>query len=236
MGLFDYFRKKKQQKKADDQMKWNLMWSMWARGMIPAPYAQLMTYSGEVNNGGHDQYFVNTENNGDLQQEMAYLERILPQKLKRNLQTAYQTHLAWEAAGKDEIAAFEATGEGPLKALAEASRQCDDVFYENEHEITCILEAYAARLKIRTEKDRQVKKLIAESVDRVKHMEAVFDALSADHSRADLLQELTAYYDGGKWKHDYQLDEIGLLPKDLKRGVLSQDGVYNLLEEISNQE
>ena len=26
-------------------------------------------------------------------------------------------------------------------------------------------------------------------------------------------------------------DEAGLLPKDLKRGVLSEDGIYNLLEE-----
>ncbi len=27
------------------------------------------------------------------------------------------------------------------------------------------------------------------------------------------------------------LDELGLLPEDLKRGVLSQDGLYDLLDE-----
>ncbi|MBK6087256.1 DUF4298 domain-containing protein, partial [Ruminococcus difficilis] len=30
---------------------------------------------------------------------------------------------------------------------------------------------------------------------------------------------------------DFAADEAGLLPKGLKRGVLSEDGIYNLLEE-----
>lgn len=33
------------------------------------------------------------------------------------------------------------------------------------------------------------------------------------------------------WKRDFTTDEAGLLPKDLKRGVLSEDGIYALLEE-----
>ena len=37
-----------------------------------------------------------------------------------------------------------------------------------------------------------------------------------------LISELEAYYTSG---------ESGLLPKGLKRGVLSEDGIYNLLEE-----
>ena len=32
------------------------------------------------------------------------------------------------------------------------------------------------------------------------------------------------------WKDDYALDEEGLLPKNLKRGVLSEDGIYDALE------
>ena len=43
------------------------------------------------------------------------------------------------------------------------------------------------------------------------------------------LRILMRYYDGGQWLRDYELDEQGLIPKDLKRGVLSQDGLYNLL-------
>ena len=44
-------------------------------------------------------------------------------------------------------------------------------------------------------------------------------------------RRLARYLDSGLWLKDYQLDELGLLPKDLKRGVLSQDGLYDLLDE-----
>lgn len=44
------------------------------------------------------------------------------------------------------------------------------------------------------------------------------------------LKELTQYYGSDEWKNDFLADEIGVLPKDLKRGVLSEDGIYNLLD------
>ncbi len=46
-----------------------------------------------------------------------------------------------------------------------------------------------------------------------------------------LIAELEAYYVSDEWKQDFAADETGLLPKNLKRGVLSEDGIYNLLEE-----
>ena len=46
-----------------------------------------------------------------------------------------------------------------------------------------------------------------------------------------LTWELEVYYTSDDWKRDYADDEAGLLPDDLKRGVLSEDGLYNLLEE-----
>ena len=36
-------------------------------------------------------------------------------------------------------------------------------------------------------------------------------------------------YYGSNWLKDYEDDESGKIPKDLKRGVLSQDAIYNLL-------
>ncbi len=45
-----------------------------------------------------------------------------------------------------------------------------------------------------------------------------------------LVSELDAYYSGPEWRADYEADEAGLLPADLKRGILSEDGLYNLLE------
>lgn len=70
-----------------------------------------------------------------------------------------------------------------------------------------------------------------EAIDRIRRMEEIFDTLRADPSRTDLRRELTAYYEGGQWLRDYELDERGLLPKDLKQGILSQDGVYNFLSD-----
>ncbi|MBR1432628.1 MAG: DUF4298 domain-containing protein [Ruminococcus sp.] len=49
--------------------------------------------------------------------------------------------------------------------------------------------------------------------------------------RKKLLDELSAYYSSDAWKRDFAADEAGLLPKDMKHGVLSEDGIYNLLEE-----
>ena len=50
-----------------------------------------------------------------------------------------------------------------------------------------------------------------------------------------LAQELAAYYTSDEWKRDFADDEKGLLPKKLPRGVLSEDGVYNLLEEYREE-
>ena len=84
---------------------------------------------------------------------------------------------------------------------------------------------------------------LQEIIARIQKMEAYFDTLSFALKRnpqilkedADLqrmLQELRSYYESGQWLADFECDERGELPADLKRGVLSEDGVYNLLSEI----
>ena len=42
---------------------------------------------------------------------------------------------------------------------------------------------------------------------------------------------LSEYYGSKEWKQDYADDEAGLLPKDLKCGILSEDGLWNLLSD-----
>ncbi len=37
------------------------------------------------------------------------------------------------------------------------------------------------------------------------------------------------------WREDFEADEAGELPKDLPRGILSEDGIYNALEDYSMQ-
>ena len=59
--------------------------------------------------------------------------------------------------------------------------------------------------------------------------------LSAALENYEAIQEdiaaLEQYYGSEVWKQDYADDEAGLLPADLKRGVLSEDGIWNLLED-----
>jgi hypothetical protein len=77
-------------------------------------------------------------------------------------------------------------------------------------------------------------------IERVKRMEeilkksseAVLDlkqALERYAALTDDIRELEQYYSGGQWQTDFADDETGKLPNDLKRGVLSEDTVYNFL-------
>ena len=56
MGLFNIFKKKKVVL-TEEQLKWNKIWDLWAEGEAESPYAELITYQSEINNGGHGQYF-----------------------------------------------------------------------------------------------------------------------------------------------------------------------------------
>ena len=77
-------------------------------------------------------------------------------------------------------------------------------------------------------------------IERIKWMEQRFNnALAAikDESAASLkaikedVAELSKYYGSELWKLYYAADEAGKLPPDLKRGVLSEDGIWNLLSD-----
>ena len=87
---------------------------------------------------------------------------------------------------------------------------------------------------------------------RVREMEGVFDRATAllkeigkfgakakkTRAAGKLRQELRtaidaleAYYESPLWKADFAADEDGRFPAGMKRGVLSEDGVYDLLEQ-----
>ena len=134
MGLFDIFKKKKVEL-TEEQLKWNKLWELWSEEKVASPFAELMTYQSEINNGGHDQYFTNIENTGDLNQEISALEQILPPELKGNLNKAYKAYLILEKKEEDEEA-------------EETLEQCDDIFYENEEEINRLLEEYACKIEL----------------------------------------------------------------------------------------
>ena len=69
----------------------------------------------------------------------------------------------------------------------------------------------------------------ADRIERVERYERLFDEAAATRD-PQKLRLLEAYYTSGQWREDYEADERGELPPDLKRGVLSQDALYDLLE------
>lgn len=81
-----------------------------------------------------------------------------------------------------------------------------------------------------------------EQIERIQHFEMLLDrvapilgnlteALDAFDGIQDDVKELAAYYEDDDWREDFEADEAGRLPKDLKRGVLSEDGIYDVLSE-----
>ena len=79
-----------------------------------------------------------------------------------------------------------------------------------------------------------------EQIERIQHFEMLLDrvapvlghleeALDAFEGIQEDVKELAAYYEDDDWREDFEADEAGKLPADLKRGVLSEDGIYDVL-------
>ena len=81
-----------------------------------------------------------------------------------------------------------------------------------------------------------------QQVERVSRMESYLDesgaaitelteALEKYESVQDKYYELEEYYGSEDWMADFDADRAGELPADLKRGVLSEDAVYDLITD-----
>lgn len=79
-------------------------------------------------------------------------------------------------------------------------------------------------------------------INRIREMEENLDiSVAAIGKLSEALEEfekiekkyydLENYYSSTQWMRDYEDDEAGKLPEDLKRGVLSEDAVYDLITE-----
>ena len=129
MSLFNLFKKKQ----PIEELKWNKMWDLWAEKKIASPYAELMTYESEINNGGHMQFFDNVSNTSDLPQTISVLFTVLTGVLKQNLEKAYNAYLEFE---DDE------------DTLDEILDECDNVFYDNENDVEIILKECAKTIEL----------------------------------------------------------------------------------------
>lgn len=70
--------------------------------------------------------------------------------------------------------------------------------------------------------------ILREAEEALPALEAALERYAALRER---LKELEAYYSGGEWMKDFEDDSAGKLPQDLRRGVLSEDAVYDLLTD-----
>ena len=81
-----------------------------------------------------------------------------------------------------------------------------------------------------------------DQIKRIQAMEAILDKSEATlellqialQHYEDIQQEfhtLEMYYQSDLWRKDFRDDERGKIANDVKRGVLSEDGIWNLLME-----
>ena len=81
-----------------------------------------------------------------------------------------------------------------------------------------------------------------EQIERIKQMELRLDrassavmelsaALEKYNEAQDDISQLDAYYTSDEWKQDFAADEAGKLPPSLRRGVLSEDAIWNVLSD-----
>ena len=80
-------------------------------------------------------------------------------------------------------------------------------------------------------------------LERIGRIEQAFDQVSAafacgalDEETRENIRLLEDYVLSGRWLRDYALDEQGYWPRGLKRGVLSQDALDDLLRKIDGEE
>ena len=64
-----------------------------------------------------------------------------------------------------------------------------------------------------------------QAVDALAEAFAAYEAVQKDYKK------LSDYYGSALWMKDFEADEAGKLPPDLKRGVLSEDAVYDLITD-----
>ena len=81
---------------------------------------------------------------------------------------------------------------------------------------------------IQTERIQQMERHLESAQEAVRQMEAALEGWAAAQTAFATLDE---YYGSRQWRRDFDDDAAGRLPHDLRRGVLSEDGIWNVLEE-----
>ena len=78
---------------------------------------------------------------------------------------------------------------------------------------------------------RQMERRLVSVTAAVKRLNAALDKWE---SVQEAIAALDGYYGSDMWRQDFADDEAGRLPDGLKRGVLSEDGIWNLLTDVQD--
>jgi hypothetical protein len=79
-----------------------------------------------------------------------------------------------------------------------------------------------------TERIKEMEQRMNRASVAMMELSAALDKLEAVK---DDVEKLNEYYGSSEWKKDYDDDSAGRLPEGLRRGVLSEDGLWNLLSD-----
>lgn len=88
--------------------------------------------------------------------------------------------------------------------------------------------------KQKQEKMEQAERIILMEQHLNKAVNAVMNlsaSLDLYEEAQNAVQALSNYYGSSEWKQDFADDEAGRLPKGIMKGVLSEDAIWNLLED-----
>lgn len=83
------------------------------------------------------------------------------------------------------------------------------------------------KLDEQIERIGQMERRLERVHDVLERLDAVLDEYE---SVQDDLQALDQYLGSPEWRADCRADEAGMLPEDLHRGALSEDGIWNVLD------
>lgn len=82
--------------------------------------------------------------------------------------------------------------------------------------------------KVQTERIKKMESYLDEAGAAIAELAEAMDRYEKTESKYYKLED---YYGSKKWMDDFEADEAGKLPDDLKRGVLSEDAVYDLIAD-----
>ncbi|MBQ3010573.1 MAG: GNAT family N-acetyltransferase [Oscillospiraceae bacterium] len=131
--------------------------------------------------------------------------------------------------------------DGNVKS-ARVQEKCGFVYQYTRENVPCSMLDELRTEHISCLSKEQWMQSVRSIIARVSDMERCFDRLQkavADDPTAIeknlelwvMLQRLRGYYESPRWMQDYEADEQGRLPSDLKRGVLAQDALFDFLEK-----